>query len=169
MNESEGIKQRRGKWSVSGVPHKDWTCEDIEDLEKPTLICEMCESQTIRYVHHMSHPNYEQELKVGCICAGHMEQDLKSARKRDDLLKSRASKRKRWLSRKWKTSKKGNDYLKVDGYIVTVFYKNKNWVGNIKEIDGDYHKYSRKKYESSDKIKLVCFDMLTKILSEKQI
>lgn len=166
MNESEAIKQKRGKWSEPGVPHKGWSCVDIEDLEKPSLTCEMCESQTIRYVHYMSHPEYSEELKVGSICAGHMEQDLQSAKKRDDFLKSRASKRKRWLSRNWKTSKKGNDYLKVDGYLVTVYFKNGNWVGYIKEIDGDYEITSRKKYDSSDKIKLACFDMVTKKLSE---
>lgn len=166
MNESEAIKQKRGKWSEAKVPHKGWSCVDIEDLEKQALTCEMCESQNIRYVHHMFHPEYDEELKVGCICAGHMEQDLQSAKRRDVFLKSRASKRKRWLSRNWKTSKKGNEYLKVDDFLVTVYYRNKNWTGYIKEIDGEYEKTSRKKYDSSDKIKLACFDLLTKKLSE---
>ena len=167
MNESEAIKFKRGKWSQTGVPHKGWTCVDIEDLEEPSMICEMCESQEIRYVHYMHHPSYKDELKVGCICAGHMEQDLGRAKKRDDFLKSRSSKRKRWLSRNWKISAKGNEYLKVDGYLITVFNKNGKWVGCIKEIDGNYEKFSRKNYESSDKLKLASFDLLTKILAEK--
>jgi hypothetical protein len=167
MNENDAIKQKRGKWSEPTVPHKGWSCTDIEVLERPELTCEMCESQTIRYVHHMYHPEYGDELKVGCICAGHMEQNLLTAKRRDDFMRSRVSKRKRWLSRNWKNSKKGNEYLKTDGYLVTVFYRNGNWVGYIKEINREYNITSRKKYDNSDKIKLACFDMLTKKLSEK--
>jgi hypothetical protein len=166
MNERNAIKHKKGKWSQTNIPHKGWTCVDIEDLEEPSLTCEMCESQTIRYVHYMSHPDYRDELKVGCVCAGHMEEDLLTAKKRDDFLKSRSSKRKRWLYRNWKISLKGNEYLKVDGYIVTVFNKNDKWVGYIKEIDGGYEIFSRNKYNSLEEIKLACFDMLTKVLAE---
>lgn len=47
-----------GKWSMPGVPHKGWTCIDIEDLGAPDAVCEMCERQDIRYVHAMEHPDY---------------------------------------------------------------------------------------------------------------
>ncbi len=71
----------RGKWSIAGVPHKGWTCVDIEDLGEPSAECEMCESQSIRYVHHMQHPQYANVLAVGCVCAGHMEGDLAASRR----------------------------------------------------------------------------------------
>jgi hypothetical protein len=51
--EEELVVQKRGKWSQPGVPHKGWVCVDIEDLGEPSLTCEMCESQNIRYVHYM--------------------------------------------------------------------------------------------------------------------
>jgi hypothetical protein len=66
------VSQRRVKWSESGVPHKGWTCVHIEDLEEPDITCEMCESQNVRYVHHMQHQIYPDILKVGCVCAGHL-------------------------------------------------------------------------------------------------
>jgi len=40
-----------GKWSQAGVPHRGWTCVDIDDLGEPSATCEMCETQEIRYVH----------------------------------------------------------------------------------------------------------------------
>jgi hypothetical protein len=90
----------------------------------------------------MKHPDYEDVLGVGCICAGHMENDLVHAKKRDDFMKSRANKRKKWLNRNWKKSAKGNDYIKTDGYVI-VMKRNKNHA------------------------KLAAFDYLTKILADK--
>lgn len=80
--EEEVVAAKRGKWSVAGVPHKGWICVDIEDLGEPSSECEMCESQTIRYVHHMQHPDYPGVLQVSCVCAGHMEGNLAASRAR---------------------------------------------------------------------------------------
>lgn len=66
----ETTSRATGKWSQPGVPHKGWTCLDIEDLGEPSATCEMCEAQEIRYVHHMEHPNYSGSLGCGCVCAG---------------------------------------------------------------------------------------------------
>ena len=54
-----------GKWSQAGVPHRGWTCIGVDDLEEPDHICEMCEHAEVRYVHVMTHPDYEGELLVG--------------------------------------------------------------------------------------------------------
>ncbi|MQT13074.1 hypothetical protein [Segnochrobactrum spirostomi] len=68
-----------GKWSMPGVPHKGWTCIDIEDLGAPDAVCEMCERQDIRYVPAMQHADYPEILHCGCICAGHMEANVERA------------------------------------------------------------------------------------------
>ena len=47
-----------GKWSRVGVPHKGWTCVNVEDLGEPEAVCEMCEIQQIRYVHWMEHQTF---------------------------------------------------------------------------------------------------------------
>jgi hypothetical protein len=104
-----------GKWTHLGVPHKGWTCVDIEDLSSPDHVCEMCETQDARYVHTMEHPDYADALRVGCVCAGHMEEDLLGARKREDAFKASRSRRARWLTREWRTSRAGNEYLNTDG------------------------------------------------------
>ena len=148
MKEEVFIANGRGKWSVKGVPHKGWHCIDIEDLGEPAQICEMCETQEIRYIHYMEHEQFPNILKVGCVCAGHLEENLSEAKKRDDFMKSRSGKRKRWLSRNWKISKKGNEYVKADGYIITIFPFKNSWSALIKSEDGSYEKFSRRSYET---------------------
>jgi hypothetical protein len=76
-----------GKWSQAGVPHRGWSCVSMEDLGEPSEICEMCESQEIRYVHIMSHPEFHEELRCGVVCAGHMAEALSAAREREKEFK----------------------------------------------------------------------------------
>ncbi|MDD8628118.1 hypothetical protein LAX03_20250, partial [Escherichia coli] len=126
-NEFEFIKNGRGLWSSAGVPHRGWTCIGIEDLGEPNQQCAMCETSMVRFVHYMTHPDYNQELAVGCVCAGHMETDRKAAELRETRMKSRAGKRKRWLTRTWKISKKNNPYLKSDGFIISIYKMDNGW------------------------------------------
>ena len=51
------------------VPHKEWTCVSVDNLEATDAACEMCRTHEIRYVHHMEHPDCQESLAVGCICA----------------------------------------------------------------------------------------------------
>jgi hypothetical protein len=69
----------------------------------------------------MEHPSFQGVLAVGCICAGHMEGDVSAARGREASMRSRASKRTRWLTRNWRMSAKGNPTIKADGFRVTVY------------------------------------------------
>jgi hypothetical protein len=158
----------RGKWSVAGVPHKGWTCVDIEDLGEPSAECEMCESQSIRYVHHMQHPQYADVLAVGCVCAGHMEGDLAASRAREATMRSRASKRTRWLSRSWKVSAKGNPHIKADGYRVTVYPRGGGWACTIAALDESSVQHSRRNFKTQHEAKLSAFDQITKLISGEQ-
>ncbi|MDR0638598.1 MAG: hypothetical protein LBG27_06835 [Spirochaetaceae bacterium] len=117
----------------------------------------------------MKHANYKDILEVGCLCAGHMEENLSHAQKRDELMKKRANKRKKWLARTWKTSGKGNQYIKSDRFIIVIINKNNKWSALIKNEDGSFMEWSRRKYESEDQIKISAFDYLTRILAEKEL
>jgi len=164
MTEDDFYSNNRGKWSEKSIPHKGWTCIDIEDLGDSSLTCEMCESQEIRYVHYMQHHDYNGILKVGCICAGHMEEDIVNARKREDFMKSRMAKRIRWLSRNWKYSKKGNEYIKTDGFIVTIKNNNYYWSALVQSEDKKINQWSKREYKTRDEAKLAAFDFITRIL-----
>jgi hypothetical protein len=132
---------------------------DVEDLEEPAATCEMCESQVIRFVHCMEHPDYPSVLRVGCICAGHMEGDVEAAKRREASMRSRASKRKRWLGRTWRTSKVGNPWILADGYHVVVDPEGSGWGAKISS--GDYERRSKRYYATADLAKLAAFDVIS--------
>lgn len=165
--EEQLVASKRGKWSTPGIPHKGWVCVDIEDLGEPQVQCEMCESQTIRYVHHMEHPLYSTVLAVGCVCAGHMEGDLAAARNRDAAMQSRASKRNRWTTRKWEISVNGNPTIKADGFRVTVYRRGAGWSATLAPLNGSGVLHAKRNFSSIDQAKLAAFDHITRLLSAK--
>jgi hypothetical protein len=79
-----------GNWSRPGVPHRGWTCVDDYDAEDDLITCEMCETAQVRFVHVMTNPRWEGELRVGCYCAARMEEDGRAAELREAELKRRA-------------------------------------------------------------------------------
>ena len=93
---------------------------DVDDREEAVHICQMCESQAVRFVHYMEHGDHPEVLEVCCVCTGHMVQDLEGARRREKAMVSRAGKRARWLQRRWRVSAKGNQWIRADGFRVTV-------------------------------------------------
>jgi hypothetical protein len=84
----EDVAQGFGRWSEPGLPHKGWTCVDESDLGEPSHVCEMCQTASVRYVYAMRHPEWPETLWVGCVCAGHMEGDLRAAVEREKRFKS---------------------------------------------------------------------------------
>jgi hypothetical protein len=148
-----------GKWSGAGVPKKGWTCVGVEDLGSPEATCEMCEVQEIRYVHTMSHPDYAADLHVGCVCAEKMEEDYVRPRLREKALRSAAGRKKRWLSRTWRVSARGNPYLNTDGFNITVFrHDGGSWGGRIEERATGRSVTSKRRYATHDAAKLAAFD-----------
>jgi hypothetical protein len=92
----------------------------------------------------MQHPNYPEALRFGCICAGHMEEDLIGARRREAAFKSERQRRARWLRRTWRVSARGNEYLNDDGFNVVVFVRGPFWsarVENHEERSGFEHQF----------------------------
>lgn len=157
-----------GKWSATDVPHKGWTCIDVEDLGAPDAICQMCEVKDIRYVHHMQHPKYSGTLGVGCICAENMEQDYVNPRLREHRLKNLAQRRKNWLTRKWKVSRHGNPYLNTDGFNITIFpHRDGSWGGKIQDRRTGESKSSKKRYKTEKQVKLATFDAMVKLRDTK--
>ncbi len=160
----------RGKWSDAGVPHKGWTCVDFEDLEDLSGICGMCENQEIRYVHYMQHPRYSGLIGAGCDCAAKMSDDydtaLEAGKSRERSAKSRAKRRGAWLTRNWKTSAKGNSYLKADGFVITIFQKDGKWSAVIQDNVSEKKRFSQRTFKTEDEAKLAAFDGMTKLKAE---
>lgn len=81
-----------GKWNKPGIPHKGWAHIDVEDLEEATGECQMCDKKHIRYLHTVSHPDWE-DLVVGRDCAEKMCEDYENPKVRENKAKSQARKR----------------------------------------------------------------------------
>ena len=155
------MARTNGKWSTPNVPHKGWSCVNVEDLEAPDAVCEMCETQEIRYVHYMEHPDYRNILGVGCVCAEYMEQDYKGPRRRESLLRNSAQRKRGWLSREWRTSQKGNSYIRTDGFNITIFLnRNGTWTWCLADLQTDRKEYSSGAFSTENEAKLGAFDRM---------
>lgn len=165
--ESVAVSNRRGKWSQPGVPHKGWRCIDIDDREESEHTCQMCESRAVRFVHYMEHDDYPEILEVGCVCAGHMEEDLEGARRRDRAMASRARKRARWVERQWRVSVKGNEWLRADGYRVVVYQKGSEWGATVASEDDGFVHHGRRTFHTANEVKLAAFDFISRLLASR--
>ena len=117
----------------------------------------MCETVSIRHEHSMAHPNYSGVLVCGCVCAGHMESNVVAAKGRETEMKNHTARRSRWLSRPWRCSKRGNEFIRVEGVCVTVFCGSDGW---RYVVDSESRKLWGPCCLSSDAAKLSAFDAL---------
>jgi hypothetical protein len=150
-----------GKWTQPGVPHRGWRCVDIEEQEEQDHLCEMCEARLVRFVHVMEHDAYEGVLRVGCICAGHMEEDLVGARMREAAYKNDRARRSRWLQRKWRVSAGGNEFLNTaDGFNVVIYRTGRSWGARVEHRASGFQRTSKLRYATAEKVKLAAFDAM---------
>ena len=149
--------KHRGKWSQPGVPQKGWQCIDIDDLEEIAATCEMCETQEIRFVHNMEHPNYPHVLGVGCVCAEHMEGDYVAAKQREKRAISIAGRRARWMKGPVERIPQGNPFINRNGFNVVLYPYAGGWAYKVE--DGDSGQLSRGSgYGTLDEVKLAAFE-----------
>lgn len=120
-------------WNQGGVPHKGWHLSDVIDVrrdgqnedETEYETCMMCGNEKIRYVHIVEHAEIDDEFKVGCVCAEKMTNDYINPGKRENELRNRSKRRLNWSRRTWKTSHKGNLYLRIDHHVLIIFKDSK--------------------------------------------
>jgi hypothetical protein len=130
------------------------------DLGEPSAVCEMCEVQLIRYVHTMSHPNYE-NLECGCICAGNMEGDGDRARSRERGFMAGVKKRRGFPGlRSWRTSKKGNKWIHLGDFRVTVFSSDRGYNFVRSDRDGGQKEFGRGGFDSFEEAAIAAYDSI---------
>lgn len=161
------MSERRGsgKWREAGVPHRGWVCVGIEDVGSSAEVCEMCETQEIKFVHIMEHGSYPTPLRCGCVCAGAMEGDYAIAKRREGELRKRLTSRERWMRRPWRVSAKGNPYFNKDGFNAVVYQTGAVWRAllsvNNNTVDGQpIRHFSPRYYASMDDAKAALYDAL---------
>jgi hypothetical protein len=152
-----------GKWADPGFPKRGWVLIEIGDLgpnQSAFAICEMCEVRDIRYVHHVEHHDYPEGLGVGCVCGGRMTEDPAAAEAGERGLRNIAGRRARWLSRHWRESRKGNEFLNVDGFNISVFPKSGGWGGCVKNSETERAVFAKRTYPTAEAAKLAAFDAM---------
>ncbi|QQP94198.1 hypothetical protein [Lysobacter enzymogenes] len=81
-------------------------------------------------------------------------------------MKSRAAKRKRWTSRAWKVSAKGNPHITSDGFRITVYPRGDGWAYTLAALDNSTVLHARRNYKSPAEAKLAAFDHITRLQSK---
>jgi hypothetical protein len=79
--------KRNGKWSEAGYPHKGYTEVNVIDTGELSEECEFC-GTGIRYVHVLSHPDYDTEFSVGVSCAEALTNDYVNPKNQERKLKN---------------------------------------------------------------------------------
>ena len=133
------------RWDLPGVPHKGWTLVGFEDIkeEDPDAdyeTCEMCGNERIRFVHILSHQDYNSVMRVGCACAEKMTDDYVSHREHENYMQKRASRRRNFMKQEWHKNSNGIWILRYKGERITAIERNggygfvfhNNWVWEYK-------------------------------------
>jgi hypothetical protein len=161
-----------GRWSRPGIPHKGWLCCDVEDHLEPTEVCEMCGQTDVRFLHVMTHAEHPGELRVGCVCAGKMEENYAAAQDRERQARNKASRRARLVERYrmarvfwgmpwvgWVRSERGNYWRPIHGRLLSVYGQDAGaGVTTWKWVYGD--RFDRSSYATDKEAMTASFDQL---------
>ena len=113
----EALKRRN-------APLEGWYCVGVYDLREEESAeyetCELCGYERIRFVHVMEHYDYDDSIRVGCICAGVMEGDLLGAKERERVLRNRYNRKRNYLKKQWDVSRNGNRTLLYKNNRITI-------------------------------------------------
>ena len=150
-------------WDKNEIPHKGWRCIEVYDIREEGVAaedaeyatCEMCGKEQVRFVHIVEHGDFPQRLSVGCICAMKLSGDYVNPRNQEAKLRNKALRKKKWLTRKWRISAKGNEYLNVEGHNLVVLpsrYQQGLWKYKIND------RFSRQSYGSVEQAKTALFE-----------
>lgn len=151
-------------WNTPGIPHRGWTLEDVYDVradgesvdETNYEKCEMCGNEKIRFVHIVSHPDMNDQMRVGCVCSEKMTNDYVNPRRVEKELRKRATRRNNWTKKNWRTSQNGNYFLKTQGRFLLIYRDKRTGKFRFK-IDEDF---DRKYFDTLDKAKVAVFNKI---------
>lgn len=155
------------KWEREGIPHKGWKemgIEDLgEDLESGDDVeyeqCEMCGQEKIRYVHILQHPNFNGELRVGCVCAERMTDDYINPQKTERELKNRLNRKKNFMRREWQERNQGKYVLRYKGENITIM-KSKFGAGwGVLYGGQSVFRYNNRRIDDFHTARLIAFDL----------
>ena len=96
-----------------------------------------------------------------------MEGVAAAAQAREGAFKNEGARRRNWLTRRWRTSAAGNDFIKTDGFHVTVYRRGSGWGARVTHTASGHSVPSRSAYTTSDAVKLAAFDKMLALKAEQ--
>lgn len=114
----------------------------------------MCNNERIRFVHIVSHRDFGERFKVGCVCAEKMTIDHVNPKKFEQGLRNKVQRRINWLKREWKINRNGNLFLKVNEHHILI-YRNK---GNEKFKCKSGEHFGKKQFDTIELAKVAAFN-----------
>lgn len=160
------------RWNKADVPHKGWKHIGIEDLGEDVYPgeeiryeqCEMCGNEKIRYVHILTHPEFDGELRVGCDCASKMTNDYVNPREHERNYRNRTNRRMNFLRQEWiRKPETGNYTLRYRGERITIM-KSKFGPGwGVMFHNESRWEYNGRKIRDLETAKLVAFEMFDEL------
>jgi len=111
----------------------------------------MCEKETIRHVHFVTHPDYPAELRVGCVCAENLTEDYVGPREAEGAVKKRRSRLSTFMTRGWQEGRFGSSFRDWKGRRVLIAPRSSGWIA---KVDGEG---GRKVFVSPEAARLAVF------------
>lgn len=103
----------------------------------------------------MQNAAYTGLMGVGCICAGKMTQNPDQAKQLEKDARARSVRRETWLKRVWRVSRKGNEYLNMDGCNIGVHQnRDGSWGWRVES------RFSPGSYQTMRQAKLALFEAM---------
>ena len=134
------------------LPRDGWRCEDVRDIGIARFTCEYCGNMHVRYIHYLRHAQAGR-LKVGCVCAGHLEGSVEAAYAREGVFRLAEARKLRWHEKDWKRSQRGILYANGDGFNVRIFPVPGGFGGIISSLANDWKLLSQHVHATEAKAK----------------
>lgn len=107
----------------------------------------------------MQHPNFNGELRVGCVCAERMTDDYINPQKTERELKNRLNRKKNFMRREWQERNQGKYVLRYKGENITIM-KSKFGAGwGVLYGGQSVFRYNNRRIDDFHTARLIAFDL----------
>ena len=113
----------------------------------------------------MKHPDYEEVLGVGCVCAEHMEENYTAPKERENQLRQKAPRLTKWMQREWRRSAKGNAFINHMGFNIVLYRSPNGWAYQITNR-GTNETRRKSGFRTEDRAKRSSFDCFEEMRSQ---
>lgn len=131
-------------------------------------VCEMCERESLRYVHIMTHPEFARPLYCGCECAGHMEDDLEAARSRGARAKALTRRinaaKCRAKNASWHMRPNGQRFADVGRYKLGVLPKGNGFRGACRHIPTSFELHGSRTISTAAEAKTAAIALMIDLM-----